>query len=320
MAGFPFPIPRRMPRQHTSTRQRPMFGVGRRSSTSGARSSGLKMRLLIAAGLAIFALVSYYGNPGDVNRVTGARERVAFTEEADEIKLGLQAAPQMVQQHGGPSRDAAGRARVQRVGELLLAALEADLRQQNQTAGPRQEPLANPYRFDFTLLADPRTVNAFALPGGQVFITEALYQRLDQQSDGELAGVIGHEIGHVLERHGNKRMAKQKLFQGLVAAGAAAGGDASAAQMSQMIAQMVSMKYGREDELESDKWGVRLLAMAGYDPHALIGVMQVLDEATGSGGPPEMMSTHPKPANRIEYIRAVIKSEFPNGLPSGLRL
>ncbi len=83
-------------------------------------------------------------------------------------------------------------------------------------------PRKNPYRFRFTLLADPQTVNAFALPGGQVFITEALFDRL--QTDGQLAGVLGHEIGHVLERHGNKRMAKQKLFSGLAMAGACCRG------------------------------------------------------------------------------------------------
>lgn len=271
--------------------------------------SSLKLRLLIALGIAAFALISYYGAPADRNKVTGEMERVAFEDEQQEMALGQQAAPQMMQQHGGPSGDARARQRVSQVGRELLGALSENL-------PPDRE---NPYRFEFTLLADPNTVNAFALPGGQVFITEALYRRLNQQNDGELAGVLGHEIGHVIERHGNKRMAKQKLFQGLATAGGVAGGDANSARMSQMIAQMVSMKYGREDELESDKWGVRLLVWAGYHPEALIGVMQVLDEATGGGGPPEMMSTHPKPANRIEYIKSVIKSEFPDGLPRGLK-
>ena len=181
----------------------------------------------------------------------------------------------------------------------------------------RPQGRPNPYRenFHFTLLADPKTVNAFALPGGQVFITAALYHALETQ--GQLAGVLGHEIGHVIERHGNKRMAKEQLFQGLAAAGGVAGGDQQSAQMAQAAAQMVSMKYGRDDELESDKWGVRLMEMAGYDPRAMIGVMQVLEKA-GGDGPPEFLSTHPKPANRIAYIERVIAEEFPNGVPPGL--
>lgn len=85
------------------------------------------------------------------------------------------------------------------------------------------------------------------------------------------------------------------------------------------IGNMVNMKYGRDDELESDKWGVQLAAEAGYDPRSMLDVMRILEEASGGGGPPEMMSTHPKPANRQAYIKEVIESVFPNGLPSGLR-
>lgn len=270
-------------------------------------SSSLKMRLLLAVGIALFAVVRYYGRPGDLNEVTGEIERVAMAEESEEIQLGLQAAPEMVSQHGGPSRDFQGQRRVDLIGQQLLEALDEYL---------MSEGRSNPYRgaFQFTLLADRKTVNAFALPGGPVFVTAALYNQLS--SDGELAGVIGHEIGHVIERHGNKRMAKQGLYQGLAGAIGVLGGDANSARMAQMVTAALSMKYGRDHELESDKWGVRLLNMAGYNPNAMIGVMKVLDKASGGGGgPPEFLSTHPKPANRIEYIKKVIEEEL--GRPAG---
>lgn len=280
--------------------------AGNRSMFGSNRGSSIKMRLIIAAAIALFAILSYYGRPGDENQITGKVERVALTEEADEVQLGLQAVPQMAQMHGGLHPDERARANVEQVGERLLAALDKYLATQGRT---------NPYRrnFRFTLLADPETVNAFALPGGQVFITGALYRDLETQ--GQLAGVLGHEIGHVIERHGNKRMAKEQMFQGLAAAGGVAGGDVNSARMAQAVAQMVSMKYGRDDELESDKWGVRLTEMAGYDPRAMIGVMEVLERASRGQSPPEMMSTHPKPANRVAYIKRVIESEFPEGLP-----
>jgi predicted Zn-dependent protease len=281
---------------------RQMFGAGR------GRGS-LKMRLVIAAIIALFAIISYYGHPGDENQITGEMERVALAEEADEVQLGLQAAPEMVQMHGGPSANQEEQAWVSRVGTRLLDALDQQLAAQGRK---------NPYRndFKFTLLADPKTVNAFALPGGQVFITAALFH--DLETEGQLAGVLGHEIGHVIERHSNKRMAKNQLFQGLAAAGGVAGGDAQSAQVAQAVAQVISMKYGREDELESDKWGVRLTALGGYDPRAMIGVMEVLDRASGGQAPPEFFSTHPKPANRVAYIEQVIAAEFPGGLPPGL--
>ncbi len=125
-------------------------------------------------------------------------------------------------------------------------------------------------------------------------------------------------MGHVIERHGNKRMAQGQLLQGLAAAGGIAGGDQQSAQMAQAVAQMVQMKYGRGDELEADKWGVRLTYLAGYDPQAMIGVMEVLERAGGEG-PPEFFSTHPKPANRVAYIKQVIAEEFPEGVPDGLK-
>ncbi|HMO86660.1 MAG TPA: M48 family metalloprotease [Lacipirellulaceae bacterium] len=275
-----------------------------------------RMFLLIALVIALFAVVSYFAKPGDLNEVTGEVERVALADEADEIALGLQAAPEMVGMHGGPSPDRAGQQLVSGIGAQLLDALDEDLARVNQQQPEVQR--RNPYRdhFRFTLLGDRRTVNAFALPGGPVFITQALYDRLETK--GQLAGVLGHEIGHVLSRHGNKQMARQGLFQGLAGAVGVLGGDANSARMGQMVGAALSTKYGRDAELVSDKWGVRLMALAGYDPRALIQVMRILDEASGGGGPPEFLSTHPKPANRVAYIEQVIQSEFPEGLPPGL--
>ena len=242
-------------------------------------------------------MISYYAKPGDLNEVTGETERVALTEEGDEIQLGLQAAPEMVDMHGGASRDRqrpAGACR-RSAGELLDA-LDRDLAAKHDRHNPYREA------FRFTLLADPQTVNAFALPGGPVFITEALYDKFT--TEGQLAGVLGHEIGHVLSRHGNKQMARQGMFQGIAGAVGVLGGDMNSAQMGQMVSSVLSTSYGRDAELESDKWGVRLMAMAGYDPRSMIDVMKILDEASGGGGgPPEFLSTHPKPANRVEYIK-----------------
>jgi len=173
------------------------------------------------------------------------------------------------------------------------------------------------WKFDFHLLADPRTVNAFALPGGQVFITAALFNRFD--SEGELAGVLGHEIGHVVARHSAQRMAKQQLTQGLTGAVlVAAGGGGSEAQIAAMVGQMINMKYGREDELQSDTLGVLFMSEAGYDPRSLIKVMQILEDASGGEAPPEWMSTHPSHGNRVATIQAAIDKLYPQGVPDGM--
>lgn len=272
----------------------------RRSNTS------LLPRLLIAAAIALFSIVSYYVAT-DENPITGESQRVAL-DTGEEIQLGMQAAPEMVRQHKGLYQSRTAQQRVDQIGAELLRALERELAEQGRD---------NPYPFEFHVLADQNSLNAFALPGGQIFITAALYERLI--TDGMLAGVIGHEMGHVLSRHGAQRMAKQQLTVGLSGAAGVAGGDESSAQMAQAIGQLVNLRYGREDELESDKWGVKLTAAAGYDPRSMIDVMKVLDEAAQGPGQPEFLSTHPKPANRVEYIKHVIDEVFPDGVPTDLR-
>jgi beta-barrel assembly-enhancing protease len=250
--------------------------------------------------IAIIAIVGYMGS-SQKNSVTGETQRVNLSPQ-QEIALGLQAVPEMTAQYGGEIQSGPDADRVKQVGYVLV---------HNTIAKDA------PYEFNFHLLADPKTINAFALPGGQIFITRALYSQLE--TEGQLAGVLGHEVGHVIERHSAQQMAKQQLTQGLTTAVATASDNPGSTVLAQAIGSMLNMKYGRQDELESDEWGVQLTAEAGYDPRAMIGVMQILEKSTGGSRQPEFMSTHPNPGNRIEHIKSDIKSHFPNGVPSGLR-
>jgi predicted Zn-dependent protease len=160
------------------------------------------------------------------------------------------------------------------------------------------------------------------LPGGQVFITEGLLRRL--KTDGQLAGVLGHEIAHVVARHGAEHIAKQQLTQGLTGAAVLATYDPSnpssrnSAAVAAMIGQLVNMRFGRQDELESDNLGVRFTSEAGYDPRSLIALMKILDESSQGNRPPEFFSTHPNPENRVQRIEAEIRERYPDGVPAGL--
>lgn len=261
--------------------------------------NNLKARLVIALVIAAFALVSYYGK-SETNPYTGRSQSVAMSKN-EEIALGLQAAPQMAAEYGGLDRSARDQQRVDAIGLRLLGG---------------QSLRASDYRYDFHLLADDATINAFALPGGQVFITRGLYGKL--ASDAEIAAVLGHEIGHVVGRHGAARLAKQQLTQGLAGAAGVAAGDHSGQQIAMMVGGVVNMKYGREDELESDMLGVRFMAEAGYDPRAMIAVMKILGAASKDGRQPEFFSTHPNPENRIGIIEQAIRTVFPSGIPAGL--
>ena len=260
--------------------------------------SGMKLRLVIGAVIILFSLANYYMK-GQINSVTGQKQRVDLSVQ-QEIALGRQSVPQM----GRPSLNTIDARRVKEVGNNLVHYLDVYLQE--------EKGVGVPYPFEFHLLANEGrnagSVNAFALPGGQVFITEALYRRLDRQHPDELAGVLGHEIGHVIERHSAERMAHSGMLQGIANAAGVAGGSPGSAQAAAAVAEVVSKKYGRDDELESDRWGVRLMYLAGYQPESLLRVMDVLEEA-GAGGGPSFMSTHPKPADRQTYIKDVIETE-----------
>jgi len=255
---------------------------------------------------AIVALVGYFGAT-QLNPVTQEKQHISMTTE-QEIALGKQAAPEMEQQFGGLSQDQALQAKVTDLGNAVVKGSDAG---------------KSPYQFEFHVLADQKTINAFALPGGQVFITEALMKLL--QTDGELAGVLSHEIFHVVGRHSAEQAARQQLSDGLTGAAVMATYDPNdpsstgSAQVAQLISQMVGMSYGRDDELEADNQGVHYMAQSGYDPQAMVSVMQKLEQASNGQEPPEFFSTHPSPEHRIEKIQEQIQKEFPNGLPGNLK-
>jgi predicted Zn-dependent protease len=273
---------------------------------SRPQGKSLGLRLIIGLGVAAFSLFSYFKS-ASVNTVTGEKQYIKISPQ-QEVAMGLQAAPQMAEQYGGLTRDANAQALVEGVCRKLAAL--PNVRESG-------------YPFEFHVLADEKTINAFALPGGQTFITLALLRRLD--SEGQIAGVMGHEIAHVLARHSAERMAKQELTQGLSGAAVLATYDPSnprsmgTAQVAMMIGNLVTMKFGRDDELESDNLGVRFMAEAGYDPRGMVRVMEVLASAGGGSRQPEFFSTHPNPDNRIARIKAAIDKLYPNGVPQGLK-
>lgn len=251
------------------------------------RGGGLKIRLLMALAVAGFAFLSYCSS-SEYNEITGTEQRVAMTQH-QEIALGLQAAPKMVARHGGLLPDQAAQNLVDQVGARILA---------------RSDASKSSYQFEFHLLNDHQTINAFALPGGQVFITQALFAKFTRED--QLAGVLAHEIGHVVARHSAQQMAKQSLTQGLTSAVVLGTGEYSAGQMAGMVGKAINMKYGRGDEIESDLLGVRFLHQAGYDPAAMIEVMEILASVGGGTRQPEFFASHPNPENRIQRIREAI--------------
>ncbi|XRE43639.1 Peptidase M48, Ste24p [Tenacibaculum discolor] len=246
---------------------------------------GLKTRLLIGIAIVAFAYLRKCSQQ-EVNPYTGKTQAVSLSPE-QEIAIGLQQAPVMTQQHGGLYPNENAQALVDKVGAKLV----------DNTIAKKSG-----YQFDFHLLRDEKTINAFALPGGQVFITHALFSQL--KNEDQLAGVLGHEIGHVLGKHSNERITDANFWK-LLTMGASVGADLG--QLANSIGQQTLLKNGRGDELESDELGVKLMIDAGYNPENLIGVMEILKAAAGPNRIPEFQSTHPDPENRIEKIKEAIR-------------
>jgi beta-barrel assembly-enhancing protease len=260
-----------------------------------SRGGGFRIppTLIIGLVMAGFTLFKYYAN-SSTNELTGETQRISMTPE-QEIAMGIQSAPQMIAEMGGEVMGTEADALVRAVGQELVA--------QTSASGTSYKD-----HFEFHLLNDPQTINAFAMPGGQIFITTALLSRLENKD--QLAGVLGHEIGHVVARHSAEKLAQMELAQGLSGAVSVATYDPTnpmGGRIAQSVANMLQLKYGRDQELQSDDLGVRFMIEAGYDPRELVGVMEILKQASGGRNVPEFQSTHPDPENRKEKILEAIE-------------
>ncbi|WP_025742927.1 M48 family metalloprotease [Aquimarina pacifica] len=249
------------------------------------RRGGLKIRILIGLAIVAFAFIKKCNNK-TLNPYTDRVQNINMTSD-QEIAIGLQSAPEMAQQHGGLYPDQKLQSYIDMIGNKLVNSSMA-----KQT----------PYKYEFHLLADPNTINAFALPGGQIFITYALLSKLENED--QVAGVLGHEIGHVLGRHSAERIAEHDFWK-TISTGASVGADAGG--IVNGIGQNILLGNGRDDELESDKLGVLFMINSGYNPEEMIGVMEILKNAAGPNRTPEFQSTHPDPENRKEKIREAIQ-------------
>jgi beta-barrel assembly-enhancing protease len=161
------------------------------------------------------------------------------------------------------------------------------------------------FPYQFRVVAT-REINAFALPGGFLFVNAGAIAAA--RNEGELAGVMAHEISHAALRHGTNQASKQQIAQmglGILGTIASSGenpnlGDA-VSSIGGLGANMLFLKFGRKAEKEADLEGARILAEAGYDPRDMANFFKTL-ESEGGQRVPEMLSDHPDPGNRIQYI------------------
>jgi predicted Zn-dependent protease len=237
---------------------------------------------------AVFLLVAGAAVAGCARNPATGQNELMLVSESQEIAMGRQADSQVVVSIG-LYPDPSLQSYVQGLGQKLAATSER----------PKLP-------WTFRVVDDP-AVNAFAIPGGFVYVTRGILAHMTNEA--ELATVMGHEIGHVTARHTAHQMSREQLAGlGLAIGSIASSQIAKYAGVASQALGVLFLKFSRDNENQADELGVRYSSRANYDSRQMIEVMKVLDKITAQSGSrlPEWLATHPNPGNRIEHINAVI--------------
>jgi len=244
----------------------------------------------ILAGTVLLALLAGCA----VNPVTGNEELMFFSPEKD-VELGAKYAPQIEEALGGRFPDENLQEYVDDIGQRIARFCHRP-----------------DISYHFTVVDHP-SINAFAVPGGYVFITEGLLRKL--KTEGQLAAILGHEVGHVVARDSMVALSQQIGMTALVtaaAAGAAGGGVSGGGDLlagTAFISSVLTLQYSRDDEKSADLVGMAYMIQAGYDPNGAVETMRILEELQ-TIRPIEFFSTHPNPVNRIAYLEERIERRY----------
>jgi len=224
------------------------------------------------------------------NPITGRDELMLFSEQQD-VQIGRSYAPEIEKQLGGKIEDPVVQAFINRVGQRTV-----------------HTNYSRHFDYHFTAVND-KSVNAFALPGGYIFITRGMLEKL--QTEAQLAAILSHETIHVVARDTMNVMSNQIGIEILLSAVISKDTPRAAVTAAQLTRRILSLSYSREDEKLADLGGLDYMARAGYDPHAMIQMMQIL-QSQQKYQPMEFFSTHPSPENRIGYIREKVERKYSN--------
>lgn len=227
-----------------------------------------------------------------VNPVTGSKEFTLLNPSAAEEKqIGAQYAPEITKQMGGKIENAQLQSYINEVGQKIA----------------RVSHTPNDH-FEYTALNDA-TVNAFALPGGYIFITKGMLRQLS--SEAQLAAIFGHETTHVTAHHSATAMGQQIGFELILSTIGATKTPQAVQQVAQIGSQLAELKYSRTHETEADLIGLDYMVKAGYNPIGMAQTMEILQKQSG-GKSSDWLSTHPNPTNRLGVIQDKIHNKYPD--------
>ncbi|HSV26620.1 MAG TPA: M48 family metallopeptidase, partial [Sedimentisphaerales bacterium] len=240
-----------------------------------------KSRLYILPAIFVSCLVCGCA----INPITGRSELNLFTV-SDDITLGQKYAPEVEKQLGG-------------------AIPNQELQNYINSVGQRVAAVAHTPQFTYRFVAvNDKMMNAFALPGGHIFITRGLLAKLTTEA--QLAAVLAHEVAHVAARHSTHQMSRQIGLEILLGAASRGGAGEGAMTVASLAGQLITLRYSRGQEKEADIGGIDLMIAAGYSPWGMAETMKMIE--AHSAGSVEWLSRHPSPGNRVGYITETIQS------------
>jgi len=259
-----------------------------------------------AAGLSSFLL------SGCVTEPETGRHQLILISDAQANQMGVQAFQEVLSQ-AKVSTDPQYNALVERVGRRIARVTDAHMAEQGREL----------FQWEFKVIDDPKTANAFALPGGKVCVYTGILPITEDETG--LAVVLGHEIGHAYARHGAKRVSEGIVAQfGLGAVDSFLGGDKASDSSKLIMAALgvgyqvgVQLRFSRGDESAADDIGLMLMAEAGYDPRAAVPFWERM-QAAGGKAPPEWLSSHPAEATRIQEIKDLLPKAMQRYQRSGV--
>ncbi len=155
----------------------------------------------------------------------------------------------------------------------------------------------NDFAWEVKIIDDDKTLNAFCTPGGYIYVYTGLIKYLDKED--QLAGVMGHEIAHADQRHSTRQMTK---MYGISVLASALSGNGE--QLAAITAGLINLKFSRTHETEADNYSVHYLSGTKFNCAGAAGFFEKIQSGGGGGQPPQFLSTHPNPTNRVQNIRA----------------
>jgi len=245
--------------------------------------------IIIPVLILVLVTILFFFRKAQINPVTGTAQHISLTPN-QEIELGIESAPQLAIQFGGIYRNDDADEKVKRIGRKLISSSDI---------------AKSPYQFDFHVLADSQSINTFAFPGGQIFITLGLFKKL--KTDDGIAAILSHQIGHVVGRHASEKLFKSSVFRGILNSDTVSISELPPRLISKYLSDFVKLNYDDDEENEADQLGLPYAVRAGFNRNSFTDIL--ISKPDSDPEAKLFFDKHPNFLDRKYKLKEVLKNE-----------